>query len=195
MRFRCFCVGFLGKALKNIFWESCKYWGSCFHPFSTAHLNTPFLCCDPNIYLLPLLFVKTFFFSGLIVYIFLSGPIPASFCLFSLFSRYNFKNTNWKKHRWIVWDSNPGPQDGRCRWYHGAMAATLVYILSSPLSKQPIFGRHANWRNVMRWCVILPGRPSGLPICQSQSNHDSALHHIAAFFLALNTQLSIVAWE
>ena len=27
-------------------------------------------------------------------------PIPASFCLFSLFFRYNFNNINWKKRRW-----------------------------------------------------------------------------------------------
>ena len=31
------------------------------------------------------------------VFLFLkNGPIPASFCLFSSFSHYNFKNTNWK---------------------------------------------------------------------------------------------------
>ena len=29
-----------------------------------------------------------------------------------------------KKHRWCAWDSNPGPQDGRHRRNHGAMAAT-----------------------------------------------------------------------
>ena len=52
-----------------------------------------------------------------------NGPIRASFCLFSSFSRYNFNNTNWKKHRWCAWDSNPRPQDGRRRRYHGAMAA------------------------------------------------------------------------
>ena len=52
-----------------------------------------------------------------------NGPIPASFCLFSFFSHYNFNNTNWKKHRWCAWDSNPRPIDGRCRRYHGAMAA------------------------------------------------------------------------
>ena len=55
-----------------------------------------------------------------------SGPIPASFCLFSFFSCYNF-NTNWKKHRWCAWDSNPGPQDGRRRRNHRAMAATLKF--------------------------------------------------------------------
>ena len=33
------------------------------------------------------------FFSELLLF-FLNGPIPASFCLFSLFSRYNFNNTN-----------------------------------------------------------------------------------------------------
>ena len=53
-----------------------------------------------------------------------NGPIPASFCLFLSFSRYNFNNSNWKKRRWCAWDSNPGPQDGRRRQNHGAMAAT-----------------------------------------------------------------------
>ena len=56
-------------------------------------------------------------------HLFLNGPIPASFCLFLFFFHYNF-NTNWKKCRWFAWDSNPGPQDGRRRWNHGAMAAT-----------------------------------------------------------------------
>ena len=41
-------------------------------------------------------------------------------CLFSFFSCYNF-NTNWKKHRWCAWDSNPGLQDGRRRRNHRAM--------------------------------------------------------------------------
>ena len=50
------------------------------------------------------------------------GPIPASFCLFSSFSHYNFNN--WKKHRWCAWDSNLGPHDCRRRRNHGAMAAT-----------------------------------------------------------------------
>ena len=40
------------------------------------------------------------------------------FCLFLLFSRYNF-NTNWKKRRWCAWDPNPGPQDGRRRRSYG----------------------------------------------------------------------------
>ena len=52
------------------------------------------------------------------------------FCLFSSFSRYNF-NTNWKKCRWCAWDSNPRPQDGRRRWNHGALAATLRSISHS----------------------------------------------------------------
>ena len=55
---------------------------------------------------------------------FKNGPFPASFCVFSSFSRYNF-NTNWKKRRWCAWNSNPGPQDGRRRQNHGAMADTL----------------------------------------------------------------------
>ena len=34
-----------------------------------------------------------------------------------------------KKHRWCAWDSNPGPQDGRRRRNHRAMAATKVVKL------------------------------------------------------------------
>ena len=55
--------------------------------------------------------------------LFLYGPIPASFLFIFVFSHYNF-NTNWLKHRWCAWDSNLGPQDGRRRRNHGAMAAT-----------------------------------------------------------------------
>ena len=52
--------------------------------------------------------VYVFYCISLFNCVFLNGPIPASFCLFSLFSRYNFNNTNWKKFRWHAWDSNPG---------------------------------------------------------------------------------------
>ena len=34
-----------------------------------------------------------------------------------------------KKRRWSAWKSNPGPQDGRRRRNHGAMAATLYFYL------------------------------------------------------------------
>ena len=57
--------------------------------------------------------------------LFLNGPNPASFCLFSTFSQHNDKyNTkfDYKKHRWCAWESNPGPQDGRHRWIHWAIA-------------------------------------------------------------------------
>ena len=40
------------------------------------------------------------------------------------FSHYNFNNTNWEMCWWCAWDLNPGPQDGRRRRDHGAMAAT-----------------------------------------------------------------------
>ena len=55
-----------------------------------------------------------------------NGPIPASFCLFSSCSHYNFNITNWKKCRWCARDLNPGPQDGRRRRNHGAMAAVTL---------------------------------------------------------------------
>ena len=53
------------------------------------------------------------------------GQSRPLFCLFLFFSRYNF-NTNWKKRRWCAWDLNLGPQDGRHRQNHGAMAATQL---------------------------------------------------------------------
>ena len=61
---------------------------------------------------------------------FKNGPIPASFCLFSFFSRYNF-------NRRCAWDSNPGPQDGRCRQNHGAMAAILFAFFARSLHFVP----------------------------------------------------------
>ena len=33
-----------------------------------------------------------------------------------------------KKSRWCAWDLNPGPQDGRHRRNHGAMAATQLIV-------------------------------------------------------------------
>ena len=70
--------------------------------------------------------IKTSFCFGCVynvTFIFLNGPIPASFLFIFVFSHYNF-NTNWKKRRWCAWDSKPGPQDGRRRQNHRAMAAT-----------------------------------------------------------------------
>ena len=62
--------------------------------------------------------------------LFLNGPSRPLFCLFSSFSHYNFNDTNWKKHRWCVWDSNPLLQYGRHRQYHRAMAAAPVVMIS-----------------------------------------------------------------
>ena len=36
----------------------------------------------------------------------------------------NVNILNWKKWIWGAWDSNPGPQNGRSRQNHGAIAAT-----------------------------------------------------------------------
>ena len=79
---------------------------------------------------------------------FKNGPIPASFCLFWIFS-YNF-NTNWKKHRWCAWDSNLGPQDGRRRRNHGAMAATTCKYLS----KSSVAVRQFNMLAMNHYCLI-----------------------------------------
>ena len=78
-----------------------------------------------------------------------NGPIPASFCPFSLFSRYNFNNTNRKKLRWCAWDSNPGPQDGRRRQNHGVMAATqslISFLTPLPLTYYLLTIRKVHWK-------------------------------------------------
>ena len=81
---------------------------------------------------------------------------PGSFLfIFVLFVHYNDKyivklDWIWKKCRLCAWDSNPGPQDGRCRRIHWAMSApnsdnfwfyfpwavvdVVALSLSSPLS-------------------------------------------------------------
>ena len=91
----------------------------------------------------PLAFSPIFSAMLFILYLFLkNGPIPASFLfIFVLFTFqfkwqiYNLNNINWKKRRWCAWDSNPGPQDGRCRQIHWAMAAPLIlYSLIAHLS-------------------------------------------------------------
>ena len=56
-----------------------------------------------------------------------TGQSRPLFCLFLFFSSYNFNNTNWKKHWWCAWDSNPGPQDSRRRQNHGDMFVNLCY--------------------------------------------------------------------
>ena len=79
-----------------------------------------------------------FCFFALDVDILKNGPMSASFCLFSLFSHYNFNNTNEKKWRWCAWDLNLGPQDGRRRQHHGAMVATLEMLTSLTRTLSPI---------------------------------------------------------
>ena len=81
---------------------------------------------------------------------FLNGSIPASFCLFSFFSHYNF-NTIWKKHRWCAWDSNLGLQDGRHRQNHGAMAATSENIILT-IVLQPLIITHLR---IIRLVIIV----------------------------------------
>ena len=73
------------------------------------------------------------------------GLIRTSFCLFLSFSHYNFKTTNCKKRRWCAWDSNP--HDGRCRWYHGAMAATLCTI--------PFYYKALNLQSDLKFQIIV----------------------------------------
>ena len=78
--------------------------------------------------------IKSFSMHGQVCSLFYNGTIPASFCLFSFFSLYNFNNTNRKKCRWCICDLNPGPQDGWCRQNHGAMAAALFFNLTTSSS-------------------------------------------------------------
>ena len=57
------------------------------------------------------------------------------FCSFSSLPHHK-SITNWKKRRWSAWDSNPGPQNGRRRRNHGAMAATHDHRRSPVLAKR-----------------------------------------------------------
>ena len=50
-----------------------------------------------------------------------ANPGLFSFIFVPFTSQINYK---LKKRWWSAWDSNPGPQDGRRRRNHGAMAAT-----------------------------------------------------------------------
>ena len=55
-----------------------------------------------------------------------SRPLFVYFCYFLVTTSIQIE----KKHRWCAWDSNPGPQDGRRRQNHGAMAATQPVLRS-----------------------------------------------------------------
>ena len=77
------------------------------------------------------------------------GQSRPLFCLFSFFSHYNF-NTNWKKHRWCAWDSNPGPQDGRRRQNQGAMAATPSLKMLTVIN-----GTVVEWSSGQHTCPLL----------------------------------------
>ena len=54
---------------------------------------------------------------------------PLFLFIFVFSTCYNI-NSNWKKHRWCAWDSNPGWQDGRRERTH--WATLLAKILLSP---------------------------------------------------------------
>ena len=73
-------------------------------------------------------------------------------CLFSSFSHYNFKNTNWKSIAWCAWDLNPWPQDGRHRRNHGAMlAAKLWNVLKTSTHKLQFPTLKFLWNCTVDW--------------------------------------------
>ena len=129
-------------------------------------------------------------------YLFLkNGPIPASFCLFSLFSQYNFNNTYWKKHKRCAWDLNPGPQIGRRRWNHGAMVGPpqdcpescqsfgllLVEILSSRTLKIAQYGHTGGVTaySVLQYrYIVRPVRQAGVWRLH-RADQDARGHHRA----------------
>ena len=63
------------------------------------------------------------------------------------FSHYNFNNTNWEMCWWCAWDLNPGPQDGRRRRNHGAMAAAhgVASLRMVTKTKESGFKMPKNW--------------------------------------------------
>ena len=117
------------------------------------------------------------------------GQYRPLFCLFSFFSRYNF-NINWKKRRWCAWDSNPGPQDGRRRWNHGAMAATPNFcILTSVKSHVRFEGTGAGKSNWAHVALDIAGLAVVGPLVRFQSGLDGEL------FPTLVTRERFLAWN
>ena len=103
--------------------------------------------------------IKITLFTRSIVF-FKYRPVPASFSfIFVLFTpQINYK---LKKRSWSAWDSNPGPQDGRRRQNHGAMAATCTRsIVCVDWYDLPTTG-YANWRllNLTMIALFIPNYP------------------------------------
>ena len=91
---------------------------------------------------------------------FLKRAHPGLFLLIFVLFTFQFKwqifylnFINWKKHRWGAWDSNPGRQDGSCRWIHLAMAAPLQLCFFL-LSTMPV--RILPSLCIAKRCITLP---------------------------------------
>ena len=127
---------------------------------------------------------RTFFFQK-------NGPIPAPFCLFLSFSRYNFNNTNWKKHRWCAWNSNPGPQDGRCRRNHRATATAhmKVFLWDELLGKNQIKLVQRRW--IIKSVVNYKQRDGETSI-QAKFNEFATVYKESIFVFANYFQLSLI---
>ena len=98
-----------------------------------------------------------------------------------------------KKHRWRAWDSNPGPQDGRRRRNHGAMAATpdsfclFSFFSNNILYKNGRLQKDSNCSSSEKKASKLTTRPlprpvwpDGFIIFQSLAvyNYENLLHSI-----------------
>ena len=102
---------------------------------------------------------------------FLKWASPTSF---SYFSNYNFNNESWNKRRWCAWDSNPGPQDGRHKQNHRAMAWFInPRMLIGFLSRKKTDGAAA----------IAPWFSLCLPSCGPR--FESQAHHLCFFQFVL----------
>ena len=98
-----------------------------------------------------------------------NGTNSASFCLFSSFSQHNDKyatkfDYKWKKNRWYFWYLNSGPQDGRRRQIHWAMAA---------LSFWTFFEAAATWIKVRETLVVYLSKVSTVSPPTSPSSSSS----------------------
>ena len=60
-----------------------------------------------------------------------------------------FRITNWKKHRWCAWDSNPGLQVGRGRQINWAMAASPRKTMFHPNKFEPSWTDDTKARHFM----------------------------------------------
>ena len=122
------------------------------------------LIATPNLHRGLQIFHLLYFMYLECVFMFQSRP---PFRLFSYFCHSNISYTNWKKHRWCAWDSNPWPQEGKRRQNHRAMAVAPLRMSLNQIahfSKEELCQTKQCLRRLLRitvreqhWIVLVAG--------------------------------------